>query len=226
MQELIAGALIGAHRLIDGHPGIHRSLIALVNRSVGEKRVRKSIIKLTKPGDVVWDVGANVGVYSRLCLELVGPAGHVVAIDPVPSNAVRLRALAPSDHLTVVEAALFSSDGLKPLVISGRDGETSSIIESPDAVTVRVARGDTLMTEGVPSPQIIKIDVEGFEGDVLDGMPEVLSGVRSLILEVHFAALARQGRPREPLRLVRLLSRSGLAVRWIDSSHLVATRGA
>jgi FkbM family methyltransferase len=224
VQELIARVLIAVHRLIDGHPFIHQRLVSLVNRSVGEKRVNAAILELTHPADVVWDVGANVGVYTRLCLERVGTDGHVVAVEPVPSNAARLRELGPPERLTVIEAALATSDGRMPLVVSGKNGETSSIGDGADAVTVRVARGDTLVAEGVPRPQIVKIDVEGFEGDVLDGMPEALSGARGVILEVHFAALARHGRPREPLRLLELLTGHGFVVRWIDSSHLVATR--
>jgi FkbM family methyltransferase len=224
MQELIARALMAIHRLIDGRPLIHQQLIRLVNRSVGEKRVNTAILALTHSGDVVWDVGANVGVYTRLCLDRVGSDGHVVAVDPVPSNAARLRELGPSERLTVIEAALATFDGQMPLVVSGKNGETSSLGNGPDAVTVRVARGDTLLAAGVLQPQIVKIDVEGFEGDVLDGMPDALAGVRSLIIEVHFAALGRRGRPRDPLRLLKLLTADGFSVRWIDSSHLVATR--
>jgi FkbM family methyltransferase len=224
MQRFIARCLIAVHRVVDGHPLLHRWLMSLVNRSVGEKRVNSAILALTHRADVVWDVGANVGVYTRLCLERVGNEGHVVAVEPVPSNAARLRELGPPERLTVIEAALATTDGRMSLVVSGKDGETSSLGDGPDALTVRVARGDTLVTEGVPRPQIVKIDVEGFEGDVLDGMPDALSSVRSLIIEVHFAALARQGRPGEPLRLLELLSGDGFIVRWIDSSHLVATR--
>jgi FkbM family methyltransferase len=224
MQELIARALIAIHRLVLGHARIHGKLVRLVNRSIGEKRVNTAIFELTHPADVVWDVGANVGVYTRRFLERVGPTGHVVAVEPVPSNAAQLRALAPAGGLTVIDAALAGTDGQMPLVVSGENGETSSIGDGPDALTVRVARGDTLLDEGVPRPQIVKIDVEGFEGDVLDGMPDVLRGVRAVIVEIHFAALARRGRPREPLRLLGLLSHQDFAVRWVDSSHLVATR--
>ena len=221
---MIARALIGAHRAVRDHPRVHQSLITLVNRSVGEKRVNSNIIDLTRPGDVVWDVGANIGVYTRLFLDRVGTGGHVVAVEPVPSNAAILRNLGPSERLTVVEGALASSDGEMPLVVSGKSGETSSIGGGPDALTVRVARGDTLIDEGVPRPQIVKIDVEGFEGDVLDGMSRVLPAVRSVIIEVHFTAMARRGRPAEPLRLLRLLHDCGFGARWVDPSHLVATR--
>ncbi|MDP8909022.1 MAG: FkbM family methyltransferase [Chloroflexota bacterium] len=222
MQGVITRGLIAIHGLVRGHPQIRASLASIVNRSVGEKRVNAAILELTRPGDVVWDVGANIGIYTRRFLERVGEPGHVVAVEPVPCNAAQLRGLSAPEQLTVVEAALASSDGRVPLVVSGQSGETSSIGEGSGALTVRAARGDTLLDEGLPQPQIIKIDVEGYEGDVLDGMPAVLQGARSVIVEVHFAALARRGRPREPLQLLALLRRHGFNPRWVDSSHLVA----
>lgn len=224
MAELIARILITIHRLVDANRMVHQWFISIVNRSVGEQRVAAALRALIRRDDVTWDVGANVGVYTRLGLEIAGTSGHVVAVDPVSFNTARLRELGPAERLTVVEAALSSSDGVMPLVISGKDGETSSLGEGPGAVPVRVARGDTLLGEGVPRPQVIKVDVEGFEGDVLEGMPDALSSVRDVLVEVHFAAMARQGRPSEPLRVLRLLRASGLSVRWIDPSHIVATR--
>jgi hypothetical protein len=124
----------------------------------------------------------------------------------------------------VVEAALADADGEMPLAISGEAGETSRIGDAPGAITVRVARGDTLLAEGVPAPDVLKVDVEGYEGDVLDGMPAALRSARAVVVEVHFAALIDRGRPREPLRILELLRGQGLSPRWLDSSHLLATR--
>lgn len=224
MNDLVAKALVLVHRVLREHPAMHRMMTALVSRFIGEKRVKAAILRLARPGDCVWDVGANVGFYTRQLLRRVGETGHVVAFDPVPANAERLRAMAPGQPLTVLEAALAASDGHMPLVVSGASGDTSHIGESPDAVVVPVSRGDSLVAKGVTRPDLLKIDVEGFEGEVLDGSPGVLRGARSVVIEIHFAALARRGRPREPIRIVNLLREHGFAVRWIDPSHVVATR--
>lgn len=224
MHDLIARILIVVHKLISGRPAVQRRLAGAVNASVGEKRVNAAILELTRPGDVVWDVGANVGAYVTSFLERVGDQGHVVAIEPVPSNAAQLALLGSRERLTVVEAALATTDGEMSLVVSGESGETSSIGDGPGALHVRVARGDTLLSDGIPQPQIVKIDVEGFERDVLEGMSDVLPAVRSVIVEVHFAAMARRGRQRDAVSVMALLRRNGLAPRWVDPSHLVATR--
>jgi FkbM family methyltransferase len=224
MPQLVARALITIHRLVRGRPAIHRRLVSLVGRTVGERRVSSAILELVRTGDVVWDVGANIGAYTGRFLELVGATGHVVAIEPVPSNAAAIAKLGASERLTLVEAALAGVDGEMPLVVSGERGETSTLGDGLGALIVRVARGDTLVREGLPPPDFLKVDVEGFEGDVLDGMVNSLPRVRSVVVEIHFTALARRGRPREALRIIELLHEHGFAVRWIDPSHLVARR--
>ena len=224
MHRLIAVVLILVHRVVDARPRLHRRLVSLVNRSVGERRVDAAVVELTHAGDVVWDVGANVGWYTRRFLEQVGPGGHVVAVEPVPANARRLALLAESERLTVLQAALATTDGRASFAVSGENGETSCIDGASGPLDVRVARGDTLAEQGVPRPQVVKIDVEGFEGDVLDGMGTLLADVRGVVVEVHFAALAQRGRRREPLRLMHVLRRDGFTVRWVDPSHLLARR--
>lgn len=227
MNELVARVLIAVHRWLSNHPRIHGLLIRSFNRSIGEKPTNTAILKMTRDGDVAWDVGANLGYYTKALLDLVGPSGSVVAIEPVPEHANRLRELGHEDRLTVVEAALGDSDGYVPIVVSGEDGTTTSIGHGPDAVTVRVARGDSLVAEGVPRPDVLKVDVESFEGTALDGLAGVLPSARGLVVEVHFAALARRGlleQLPEPVRIMRLLRDHGFAVRWLDPSHLTATR--
>lgn len=227
MNELVARVLIAVHRWLPNHPRIHGLLITSFNRSIGEKPANTAILQMARAGDVAWDVGANFGYYTAALLDLVGPDGRVVAIEPVPEHAGRLRGLGREGRLTVVEAALADSDGYAPIVVSGEDGTATSIGNGPNAVTVRVARGDSLVAQGIPRPDVLKIDVESFEGPALDGLAGVLSSARGLVVEVHFAAMGRRGllgKEPEPLRILRLLRDHGFAVRWIDPSHLTATR--
>ena len=218
-------ALLAVHKRVDHHPQLHRRLAAVATNSVGERRVKPVITQVTRPGDCVWDVGAHVGTYTRQFLELVGPVGRVIAFEPIPENATLLRSLGPEAQLTVVEAALADRDGMTSFNIRGKkNGGISHIGESPDGLNVRVVRGDSILEEGIPKPDVIKIDVEGFEGDVLNGLPSVLEGTRCLVIEVHFAAMSRRGIPKEPLRILDLLRNQGFTIRWIDTSHLLATR--
>jgi FkbM family methyltransferase len=218
-------ALLAVHKRVDHHPRLHRRLAALATNSVGERRVKPTISEITQPGDCVWDVGAHVGTYTRQFLELVGQTGRVIAFEPIPENVELLRAVASEPQLTVVEAALADHDGMTPFVISGkRNGGKSHIGESGEGLKVRMARGDSIVEEGIPNPDVIKIDVEGFEGDVLNGLPNTLEGTRCLIIEIHFAAMSQRGIPNEPKRIIGLLRDLGFTISWIDTSHLLATR--
>jgi FkbM family methyltransferase len=224
VDDAIPRVLVAVHRVLLHLPWLRRALASLVNRSVGERRVNAAVVELTRSGDCIWDVGANVGAYTSRFLDRAGPEGRVIAFEPVPANVEQLRRLAPAPRLTVVPAALGATNAELTLVVSGQDGETSHIGAGPGALTVDARRGDSLVEEGLPSPDIVKIDVEGFEGDVLDGAPVALHGARGVVIEVHFAALAERDRAAEPLRIVRRLRELGFAVRWLDSSHVLATR--
>jgi hypothetical protein len=76
------------------------------------------------------------------------------------------------------------------------------------------------------TPNLLKIDVEGFEEEVLKGMELLLAApqVRAIFLEVHFEILESRGRSEAPLRIEKLLRSNGLMPRWVDSSHIVAKR--
>jgi FkbM family methyltransferase len=143
------------------------------------------------PGDWVVDVGANVGlVTSRLC-QLVGPAGAVWAVEPLPRNVGRLEALRDRNglrQLTVVPVALSSEPGTAPLRIpvrgGGAFGSFVATWETAGVVEVATARLDDLVAERrPPGPlRLVKIDSEGFEPQVLAGASETLSRLRPLVL--------------------------------------------
>lgn len=75
-------------------------------------------------------------------------------------------------------------------------------------------------------PNAIKIDVEGFEVEVLQGLGPHLAAptLRVIGVEVHFGILKERGMADAPQRIERLLARNGFRVQWPDSSHLLALR--
>jgi hypothetical protein len=76
-------------------------------------------------------------------------------------------------------------------------------------------------------PNIIKIDVEGHEGAVMDGMNEnVLKNpcLRCIGIEVHFSLLDERGESKRPQEIEKALIHHGFQVTWTDASHLLAIR--
>ena len=192
-----------------------------------------AMFKAVKPGDIIWDVGANVGYYTRKFADSAGAAGRVFAFEPFPANVTRLRAeLIGIETVTVLPVALGAETGTVEMRAGDDElGATSRIVEggtTQDKVTnVSIATGDSILDRGLAAaPTMIKIDTEGFELDVLNGMQEILhrATLRAVFIEVHFGILADRGMSGAPGRIERLLSAKGFRNRWLDLSHLAAYR--
>jgi FkbM family methyltransferase len=75
-------------------------------------------------------------------------------------------------------------------------------------------------------PNLVKIDVEGHEGAVMDGMLPLLPDKRlhCIGIEVHFGLLDSRGEGHRPKQMEQVLKAHGFQVRWTDPSHLLAIR--
>jgi len=186
-----------------------------------------------RPGDCVWDVGANIGLYSELFAAAVGPAGKVISFEPSPDCVAIIEERRQSSSVgtawEVIAGALSDEDGDAWLsVTDGNTAPSNHLANRAGASTVPVRkyRADSIVAAGHTVPAVIKIDVEGFEGEVFDGMTSALDlpSLRAVCVEVHFRALTERGKPHEPTRLVRLAETHNFTVKWTDISHFVAQR--
>jgi FkbM family methyltransferase len=143
--------------------------------------------------DTFYDIGANVGTHS--CF--VGQsAKHVYAFEPHPETAERLRENLRSNDVpaTVYQLALGDHEGTAELF---RPADTAqqlgtgefSLLESSESAaswSVDVIPGDVLVSrDQLPTPDVVKIDVEGAELQVIDGLADSLSETRVVYCEVH-----------------------------------------
>jgi FkbM family methyltransferase len=187
-----------------------------------------------RPGDIVWDVGANIGLYSKKFSAITGSTGKVFAYEPSPTNLQRLNtAVASLVNVTVLPFALGEHEGVVVLE-QGDDplGATSRIVAKADRrserqVEIQLSSGDGLVSSGaVASPNVIKIDTEGFELDVLLGLRKTLQEKSLIVLciEMHFGLLQERGLSNAPSEIETLLRSSGFNLAWPDASHIIATR--
>jgi len=135
---------------------------------------------LLNPGDIVLDIGANIGVYTRFCSEFVGPAGHVHSLEPVPetySYLVRnVRSLGLT-NVTHYNLAASDQDRSKatmsmPDYATGGPNIYEARISDHGDIPVTTCRIDTLFPK--LSPQLIKCDVEGHELAAINGARELI----------------------------------------------------
>lgn len=214
--------------------GLTKLITRLVPARKYEDKFGPSLISEIKRGDVVWDVGANVGLYTGLFLEAIGDQGKVVALEPVQAcyEVVRKK-FKNSTQIIVKNIAIGDIDGFVTMKIEDNPLAATHRIANDEGmadhrcVKVPVARIDTLVvSDHLPFPNVVKIDVEGHEGAVLDGMKPLLSDarLRCIGIEVHFKLLAERGEENRPRQIGRLLKSNGFDTHWVDPSHLIAKR--
>jgi FkbM family methyltransferase len=193
-------------------------LSCLQTGSSFEPDVANLLVKVLREGDVAVDVGANVGFLTMLSAILVGPTGRVVSFEPDAENIARLRAnLALNDlsNVTVVEKAVTDRVGEVEFFINSDNSGGNALwdpaqypgnlksLATPKRFTVP---GTTLDAEWaqlrLPAPKVIKIDTEGAEQRVLEGMRDLLAGqqTRFIIAELHAFGLEKLGCSEESLR--------------------------
>jgi FkbM family methyltransferase len=165
-----------------------------------EQNVQDALVEHLRPGDVVYDIGANVGFFALLCARLVGPTGHVYAFEPHPGNAKALRENAARNGLAqvieVVPIALSDTTGEAKLIVS-RWSAFHRLEGANDAEATRQDRGtikvpvatldDYVEQHGLRPPSLVKIDVEGAEIGVLRGMRRVAADAKpKIVTECHW----------------------------------------
>jgi FkbM family methyltransferase len=213
--------------------GVVRIINRLRPNGSYEKNFHDALTNAVKSGDTVWDVGANVGLYTELFCQWVGENGHVVAFEPAPESIKSInQRLQNCAWLQVENIALGETDTVGRFVVSGDavenhiETEIDSMNQDVESIPVTVCRGDTMCNRLGQIPNVVKVDVEGFEEEVLLGMGEMLVSplLRSILVEVHFMKLELRGRATAPVRIEKLLRGKGFTTKWVDASHLVATR--
>ncbi len=110
-----------------------------------EQPVQQALASLARPGDVCYDIGANLGFFSILLGRLVGPTGVVHAFEPVPANAVAIERnarLNDLDNVCVMRVALTRSDGEAELLL-----EVHAQRAIAGRVRVREVRRDRLVPQ-------------------------------------------------------------------------------
>jgi len=154
-----------------------------------------------RPGDVVFDIGANIGLYSVIAGRAVGPTGRVFAFEPNPAAFTHLRHNVRINRLgnvTCVSQAASDTSERRDLsvVLEGWDAYSSfgTITGRPaQSVAVNVETIDTFVAAyglGDKPVAFVKIDVEGWEPHVLAGATELLSRTFAPVVQIELNAEA------------------------------------
>jgi FkbM family methyltransferase len=180
----ILGGLARGYR-IDVSPAVHLSYLLGTN----EPHLQEAIRRFVSAGDTVYDIGANLGYVSLSMAKRVGALGRVIAFEPIPQNIAAFHA-----HM---EINAIENVQLFELAASNRAGEAAiRLAENPSTASLVWHRDNTSATEltiqtvvidelveakKLLHPKFVKIDVEGAEGSVLEGMQRTIAASRAVL---------------------------------------------
>ncbi|HMJ64489.1 MAG TPA: FkbM family methyltransferase [Candidatus Binatia bacterium] len=155
-----------------------------------DKQLLKWLRRLLRPGDVLWDVGANLGYLTMYFAKTSPDLASIHAFEPNPAPLKTLQPLFSGSRLVRVHpVGLGSRDETMQLRTLGTDtgwGTVARSLEGQPGTEVRIRKGDSYRREqGIPSPNVMKIDVEGFEPEVMSGLQSTISEVRPCIVLEH-----------------------------------------
>jgi FkbM family methyltransferase len=166
---------------------------------VWEPNVTAAFRSALGPGDVCLDIGAHIGYFTLLASRLVGSAGHVYAFEPSPANYESLRANLSRNRATNVTALRFAvGEAQARALLRAAPGTNTGRATLRDVRPNRAPIGDAgVMVDVRPATdviregdlrriRVIKVDVEGYEVEVLRGLGPVLDLGDPLALFVEF----------------------------------------
>jgi len=186
---------------------------------------RNALQRAVRPGMTALDVGANLGLYTVLLSRLVGPTGRVIAFEPDPHHFALLIKNCALNGCANVEAhnvALGTGRSRlalrKRLLNSGANtlGNPDSRV-FPTSVEVDVVSLD----EFLPAirPDLVKIDVQGWEMDVLGGMQRTLAACPHIALYFEFFPAGLRHAGHSPVELLDLLTKQNFQLYLTDNSR-------
>lgn len=183
--------MVGNHKMyIDKNDRVVSTKLLL--DGVWEEYETELFKKNIKYGDVVVDIGANIGYHTLIAAELVGKKGHVYAFEPDTNNFQLLSKNVRENkykNVTLINKALSNKKGKSKLFLSNEDNYGDlRIFDSNDnrrSVTINQITLDSYFKKK-QKINLIKMDVQGAEGLVLKGATSLLRRNKKLLLFTEF----------------------------------------
>lgn len=207
------------------HP-ICRSEFEVFRRDGLQMTELTEFVRHCQPRMRLLDVGANYGVFTLAALHYGAPGARAVCVEPSPSAAHYLRhnlsLNGHTDKVEVVQLAAGARTGRIRMLSTGAGGADYFVIPPeprPDSVSVPQVDMSSLCQSLGFAPTHIKLDVEGYEAEALEGLRSVLLEASPLLfVELHGDLLRRRGvHPNTVLSLLRSFGYS----RWRLGDRLI-----
>lgn len=145
---------------------------------------------MLKPGDTVLDIGANIGFYARLLSEIVGPRGQVHCFEPDPINFAHLQENCRQlKNVHILNKAVGPKTETIRIYTSKKlnvDHRTYEPEEYDQVLDIEAINIDAYVKEKQIRVNLIKMDIQGFEMQAIQGMTELLRNTPQISLLSEF----------------------------------------
>lgn len=175
--------------VLPGDCGISRELSVY---QMHEPLATRLLQQFLKPGMNVVDIGGNLGYYALLEAQMVGDAGRVIAIEPVAANFAQLSKNVEANgyrNILLHNVAIGASNGTAPMYLTEKSNwhTLHPVPWRTREITVRVSTLDALLAQhNLCSVDLIRMDLEGYEVEVIRGMAETVENYSPrLLVELH-----------------------------------------
>lgn len=197
---------VDGHKMLWGSEGITSALTLGIYEPLETEIVKREI----KKGDIVLDLGANIGYYTLLLARLVGEEGKVFAFEPDPTNFSWLEKNVEMNgykNVVLIPKAVSNKTGKIRLYLSQRNRADHRIYDSQDgrqSIEIETVRLDDYFKDYGGKIDFIKMDIQGAEGEALQGMSGLLKNNDvKMLMEFSPGGLKISGmEPEECLKLL------------------------
>jgi len=214
------------YTIVDGHKMFldkNDSLLLSINKTY-EQNETNFIKNSINRGDIVIDIGANIGYYTLLFARLVGDTGKVYSFEPDPRNFLLLEKNVQINNYSnvLLEKKAVSNKSQKSQLymteftpVSSMHKGNSSII---DEIDIDVVTLDDYFKINPIRPDFIKIDIEGYELNALKGMKSILQSSDKTKIMIEYNPLTKKVFNSDPMDSLTFLDELGYKFKDLNSN--------
>lgn len=191
-----------------------------------EKHEIELLCSQLKKGDTVLDIGANIGLYTLFLSKAVGKNGKVISVEPDPENAKILRENIIANNcnnVQVLEMAFGSknTDG-NLFQVDGNRGNLSfaDLNNTGKSIKISIRRADEVLKEFDIKPNAAKMDVEGAEPEIIEGLGDLIPN--TILFE--FVPNQLKALNHDPEKFLSYLSSKGYTLDMVNADDGSLTR--
>ena len=198
------------------------SLLLSINK-IYEKNETNFVKDSVNKGDVVIDIGANIGYYTLMFAKLVGDTGKIYSFEPDPRNFLILeKNIQINGYNNVILEKKAVSNKLGKSTLYVNENSAGSSMHKPNNVVnqiyVDLITLDNYFEVNTITPDFIKIDIEGYELNALKGMESILQSSDKTKIMIEYNPLTKKEFNSDPMDNLTFLSELGFKFKDLNSS--------